>query len=94
MPIAFVLFCPGGANLNLRAIFLAEGNRHFTVCGDFLLDFDGISIARYFGQAAEVTIWKSIERLVEGCSAGSQTLSSVIFESGSGISFIEKDAFA
>jgi hypothetical protein len=48
---------------NLREISVAEGNLHFKVCGDFLLDFERIAIKLYFGRGGAVTIPKTIERL-------------------------------
>jgi hypothetical protein len=37
-------------------ITVEEGNRHFQVSGDFLLDFEGISVIRYFGCDAHVKL--------------------------------------
>jgi hypothetical protein len=78
----------------LREISVADGNSHFKVSGDFLLDYDGTSIKRYFGTESEVTIPNTIEQLDVGCFSGLQTISNVIFESDSQLSRIERLAFA
>jgi hypothetical protein len=77
----------------LRAISVSEGNRHFKVIGDFLLDFECISITKYFGSGGIVTIPKTIEQLDTECFFGSETISNVIFESGSVLCSIEAAAF-
>jgi hypothetical protein len=79
--------------MNLRDISVADGNGHFKVISDFLVDFDGISIRQFFENHSEVTIPKDIEILGEGCFAGFEAISRVIFESHSKLSRIERCAF-
>jgi hypothetical protein len=79
---------------NLHRISIAPGNRHLKVCGDFILDFEGVSIKLYFGKDTEGTIPKNITVLPANCFAYRATISRVIFESGSRLSRIEKSAFS
>jgi hypothetical protein len=79
---------------DLRAISIADGNCHFKVDGDFLVDFAGISINRYLGRASEVWIGHDIEQLDRCCFSGISTVSSVIFESDCRVSRIEEFAFS
>jgi hypothetical protein len=82
------------ARANLREISVADGNLHFTVCGDFLLDFEGICIKAYFGNGNEVRIPARVERLDAGCFRHCGNISTVIFEPGSKLRVIGKQAFA
>jgi hypothetical protein len=72
---------------------VSEGNRHFKVIGDFLLDFEGISIKVYFGSEETVRIPNTIERLDAECFYGNKTISTVLFESDSKLSSIGESAF-
>jgi hypothetical protein len=67
---------------DLGNVLLGEGNCHFQIFGQFVLNFEGISIKQYFGHVKEVMIPKHIERLEGGCFAKSN-VSSVNFEEGS-----------
>jgi hypothetical protein len=78
---------------NLRDISIAEGNCHFKVCGNFLFDFDCVSLKRYFGNAKELMIANNVETIGGGCFKGCEDLLHVIFESGSQVSCIESYAF-
>jgi hypothetical protein len=69
-------------------ISLADGNCHLKVCGDFLLDFEGVSIKRYFGNMPEMAIQASVKELDVGCFAGCQSVVSVEFEPGSQLTHI------
>jgi hypothetical protein len=80
--------------VNLRDLSVADGNRHFKVCGDFLLDFDCLVLKVYFGTGGTVTIPNTIARIDAGCFCGSATLSELIFESGSKLSSIAEYAFS
>jgi hypothetical protein len=73
--------------------FIEEGNCSFTVNGNFILDFDGVWIIRYFGESDEVIILPSVRKLSGGCFAYCRTVSSVIFECASKLSCIERSAF-
>jgi hypothetical protein len=81
------------AGTNLRVISVAHGNCHFTVCGDFLLDFEGISVKRYSGTRSEVAIPSTIGQLDVGCFCRCETVSRVLFESGSRLWRVEGFAF-
>jgi hypothetical protein len=78
---------------NLREISVSEGNRHFKVCGSFLCGFECISVTRYFGSEVTVRIANTIERLDAGCFYGNESISNVIFESGSTLLSIAESAF-
>jgi hypothetical protein len=78
---------------SVTSISVAEGNCHFRANGDFLLDFEGSSITRYFGEAHEVLIGKNIKRLGAGCFAGCIGVGKLTFKSGSQLSHIEGEAF-
>jgi hypothetical protein len=78
---------------NLREISVAAGNRHFRVSGSFLLDFECISMKRYFGSESAVRIENTIERVAIGCFLDCQTISKVIFESDSQLSSLGESAF-
>jgi hypothetical protein len=81
------------AGSTVREISIEDGNDAFKVVGDFLMDFECISIKRFFGDLAEVTIGRGIEELSGGCFAYCTSISAVIFESGSRISRIGVHAF-
>jgi hypothetical protein len=81
------------AGVNLRDILLADGNCHLKVSRDFVMDVEGISIKRYVGTSATVTIPSHVEQLSAGCFAVCGTISSVMFESGSRLSSIGDQAF-
>jgi hypothetical protein len=81
------------AGSNVTEIVIAEGNPHLRISGSFLLDFDGISIKRYYGDGSEVVISKGIEEVDVGCFSDCLTISNVIFESGSMVSRIGMSAF-
>jgi hypothetical protein len=57
------------------------------------LDFDCISIKLYFGSESVVRIGNTIERLDIGCFFECQTISTVIFESGSTLLSIGESVF-
>jgi hypothetical protein len=78
---------------NLREISVAAGNWHFRVSGSFRLGFESISIQLYFGSEAAVRIVNTIKRLDIGCFYECQTISTVIFESGSTLLSIGESAF-
>jgi hypothetical protein len=77
----------------ISTITLDPNNRHFSISGSFLLDFEGVSIIRYFGSAAEVRIPNQIQRLCRCCFQWCYSVRRVIFESNSELSVIEESAF-
>jgi hypothetical protein len=49
------------ARSGLREIRIAEGNRHFRVCGKCLTNSDGTALVRYFGRASDLTVIGAVE---------------------------------
>jgi hypothetical protein len=78
---------------NSQVMTIAPGNRWLSMTGDFLTDFQGSSIKRYFGAEQEVRIANHIHKLGFGCFCHCPTVSSVIFESGSRLSRIKSFTF-
>jgi hypothetical protein len=70
-------------------ITIEEGNRHFRVWGDFLIDIDGVRVVRYFGHDRTVTLRDEIETLGVGCFFWCPRLWSLVFERGSKLKRIE-----
>jgi hypothetical protein len=58
------------ADTNISKLSVSEGNSHFRVCDDFLLDFAGVSILHYFGSDSNVTVNRTIEVLGAYCFYG------------------------
>jgi hypothetical protein len=79
--------------VNLREISVSEGTLHFKISGDFLLNFEGLSIKLYFGSGGTITIPNTIERVEAGCFCAIHTISNVIFETGSRLCSIGEAAF-
>jgi hypothetical protein len=69
------------ADCQIFDIRIGEGNRSFRVFGEFLLDFEGTSIVRYFGQDCYVTISCEIERLLCGSFSHCDWIRGLKFES-------------
>jgi hypothetical protein len=81
------------ADCGIRSISIEDGNRHFCVSGQFLLDITKTSLVAFFGRAARVTVGREIEVLCDSCFFSCKTLSRVNFESGSQLRRIEHLAF-
>jgi hypothetical protein len=81
----------GLAITGIRTVSIEEGNSHFWLWGDFLMDIDGISVIRYFGSNRHVTIDCDVEVLSVGCFSYLNT-ASLTFESGSRLTRIESKA--
>jgi hypothetical protein len=81
------------AQSGIAAILVDEQNRNFTVCDTFLLDFDRISVIRYFGFESEVSIPGSIQQLACGCFSYCNLLSQVSFDPAGQISLFDERAF-
>jgi hypothetical protein len=64
---------------NSQAITIAPGNRWLSMSGDFLMDFQGSSIKRYFGTEQEVRIANHINKLGSGCFCHCPTISRIWF---------------
>jgi hypothetical protein len=82
-------FCDCG----LTRISFEEGNKHFRIVGDFVVDFEGVRIVRYFGRDCEVRIPAGIKRLGIFCFAECDALLSIDFGPDSSVSLIYDGAF-
>jgi hypothetical protein len=80
------------AGTQMSTITAEEGNRHFQVSGDFLLDLDGISVIRYFGSDQEITLSRHVKILGSGCFSYCRSLQTLTFEPGSKLTRIEDSA--
>jgi hypothetical protein len=78
----------------IRSIWIEDGNQHFCVSGDFLLDITRTSLILFFGTAATVIIDPEIQVLCDSCFYGCETISRLHFEAGSQLHRIERCAFA
>jgi hypothetical protein len=78
---------------NSHAMTIAAGNRWLRATDGFLMDFQGISIKRYFGAEQEVRIANHITKFGAGCFCHCPTISCVIFESGARLSRITSFSF-
>jgi hypothetical protein len=81
------------AESGIREISIEDGNGHFCVIGEFLLDSTHTSLIAFFGIAATVTISSKIQVLCDSCFLGCGTLSRLHFEPGSRLRRIERLAF-
>jgi hypothetical protein len=79
---------------HLREISIEDGNRHFKVDGDFVLDLECQSIRLYFGTGETVTIPNTIEELNAGCFYGCEHILNVVFEARSRLCRVKECAFA
>jgi hypothetical protein len=77
----------------VSTITVDADNRHFSFASPFLLDFEGVSIIRYFGSAAEVQIPKRIQRLSRSCFQSCGSVRRVVFEEDAELLVIEESAF-
>jgi hypothetical protein len=70
-----------------------NGNLHFRIEGDFLLDSAGHELIRYFGGSSVVCIAEGIETLGSGCFFGQQQLAHCDFGAGSRLRSVKSRAF-
>jgi hypothetical protein len=82
------------ARTGISKIIVEDGNRYFRVAGDFLLDFEGTSLIRYFGSDSIVDLPHHIEVLCSGCFHDCASLCSLTFKSGSELTCIETIALS
>jgi hypothetical protein len=75
-------------------ITIDEENPNFDVSGDFLMDFEWVTVVRYFGTDSNLTLNCEIEILGPGCFRTCAWIQSFAFESGSKLRRIEARAFA
>jgi hypothetical protein len=81
------------AESGIRQISIEDGNEHFCVIGDFLLDITQTSLIAFFGIDVTVTISKKIQVICDSCFLKSKTLSRLNFERDSELRRIERLAF-
>jgi hypothetical protein len=81
------------ANCGLSEIRIAEDNRHFRICGHFLLSFDGKSLILCFGRELAVRVGREIEVICKQAFTGCHRLSSIEFEGGSKLRRLSARAF-
>jgi hypothetical protein len=77
----------------LQYVGIGEGNRHFSISGSLLLNFEGTIIVGHVGPVAELLIENSIEELGDGCFLAQFHLSSVTFAAHSRVRRIGIEAF-
>jgi hypothetical protein len=77
----------------IRHVTVEEGNTHFCVSGQNLLDSTRTALIAFFGTAATVRIDRKIQILCDCCFVDRTTLSRVEFEPGSELRRIEWCAF-
>jgi hypothetical protein len=94
IPASVTTICGGAfAESGICQISIEEGNVHFSVIGQFLLDITRTSLIAFFGTAATVTISREIRILCDSCFIGRSTLSRLNFEGGSQLRRVERLAF-
>jgi hypothetical protein len=81
------------AGCDICEIRVAEGNRHFRVSAASLTNYDGTSIIRYFGRAAEVRISCEVETIGVGSFSFCDLIRQLDFESPSKVQWIGDRAF-
>jgi hypothetical protein len=81
------------AGCHLREIVIEDGNRHFGVFGRFLMNGEGTSLVRYFGEDESVTISREIEIVCVGSFSFCDQIRKIDFESPSKVRVIESRAF-
>jgi hypothetical protein len=77
----------------LQEIEIEEGNRHFCVLDNLLLNSDRTMAISSFGSSPEVVIPSSIETIGIRCFRERDFISTIIFESPSRVHRIEEEAF-
>jgi hypothetical protein len=94
VPASVTTICGGAfAESGIREISIEDGNEHFCVMGQFLLDITKTSLIASFGIAATVTIPPEIQVLCDSCFFNCRTLSRLNVEAGSQLRHIERLAF-
>jgi hypothetical protein len=74
-------------------IRVAESNKHFVVCGAFLVSSEGRSLIRYFGRDSIVKISGEIEIISSGSFDSCSWIREITFEGCSKVRIIERGAF-
>jgi hypothetical protein len=78
---------------DMSEMTIGANNCHFSISGQFLLDFEGVSLIWCFGPRREVRPPKRIQRFCRGCFESSSDPFQIIFDAGSELSVIEEGAF-
>jgi hypothetical protein len=86
-------FIAGSALATANEISVDDGNNRFCVSDHFLLDIEGISVVRYFGSEANVTLHRGIKTLLAESFSDCNGLCSLSFEPGSKLTGIGARAF-
>jgi hypothetical protein len=81
------------ANAKISHISVDAGNRSLRVIGDFLIDIGRSKLIRYFGLSSAIILSRSVEIIGSYCFAYCGDLVSLIFESGSRLTRIGRNAF-
>jgi hypothetical protein len=81
------------ADSGICEVTIAEGNRHFRVCGGFLVNSEGTTSIRYFGGDTIVRISNEIEFFSTGSFDSCQLIRRLIFDGCSKVRLIEARAF-
>jgi hypothetical protein len=81
------------ANCDISEIRIAEDNRHFRICGHFLLSFDGKSLVLCFGRESAVRVDRAIEVICKLAFGPCSALSNIEFEERSKLRRIDAQAF-
>jgi hypothetical protein len=77
----------------IRQISIEDGNEHFCVIGNFLLDITRTSLIAFFGIDVTVTLSKRIQVICDSCFLSCKALSRLNFEPDSELRRIERLAF-
>jgi hypothetical protein len=85
---------PARHHCDIEEIRIADENRHFRVCGGFLLSFDGRHLIWGFRREKTVRIGRDIEVIGKEAFEGHATLQTVEFENDSHLRRIEVRAFS
>jgi hypothetical protein len=88
-------FIDGSAlsGVSLNSVSVSPDHKRFRLRDCFLEDYDGSTICRYFGVCSSVVVPSSVVVLGKASFLGCESLTSVIFESGSRLERIEESAF-
>jgi hypothetical protein len=79
---------------HLETVSIETGNRHFSMCGKLLLDFEGRSIVGHIGLATSLCIGRDIRELCDACFLAQTSLVDVTFEADSRLQRIGAEAFS
>jgi hypothetical protein len=84
----------GVIDAEISMIFVDPANEHLIAIDFYLMDFNRVSILRYFGSESDPTLDAAIQILGAASFGRCESLSSLMFESGSRLKEIDAWAFA